>query len=65
MLPEEKFIKDYLKEHGIYSVPEIMAAYAKFKVVEELKNHIEHPTKPGYRRHDILNRIKEIENGKC
>jgi hypothetical protein len=26
-----------------------------------LKQHIEHPTKPGYRRHDVLNSIKEFQ----
>ena len=29
--------------------------------IEQLKQHIEHPTKPGYKRHDILNKIKELE----
>lgn len=29
--------------------------------IEQLKSHIEHPTKPGYRRHDILNKIAELE----
>jgi hypothetical protein len=29
--------------------------------IEQLKQHIEHPTKPGYRRHDILNKIKQLE----
>lgn len=26
-----------------------------------LKKYVEHPTKPGYKRHDILNKIKELE----
>ncbi len=26
--------------------------------IRELEDCIEHPTKPGYRRHDILNKIK-------
>lgn len=26
-----------------------------------LKRHIEHPNKPGYRRHDILEKIKLLE----
>jgi len=26
-----------------------------------LKEHIEHPTKPGYKRHDVLEKIKELE----
>ena len=29
--------------------------------IEQLKQHIEHPNKPGYKRHDILDKIKEIE----
>ncbi len=29
--------------------------------IDVLKNHIEHPTKPGYKRHDILNKIKELQ----
>ena len=39
-----------------------MKEYAKLCVIAELKDHIEHPNKPGYRRHDILNRIKELED---
>ena len=30
--------------------------------IEILQEHIEHPTKPGYRRHDILNKIKELKS---
>ena len=30
--------------------------------IEQLKEHIEHPNKPGYRRHDILEKIKLLEN---
>ena len=29
--------------------------------IEILKEHIEHPNKPGYKRHDILEKIKELE----
>lgn len=29
--------------------------------IEVLELHIEHPTKPGYRRHDILDRIKSLK----
>ena len=39
-----------------------MADFAKQCVIEELEKHIEHPTKPGYKRHDILNRLKELRN---
>lgn len=30
--------------------------------IELLKEFIEQPTKPGYKRHDILDRIKKLEN---
>lgn len=42
-------------------VEKAMEDYARFKVIEELQKHIEHPMKPGYRRHDIINRIKELK----
>lgn len=29
--------------------------------IEVLTLHTEHPTKPGYKRHDILNKIKELQ----
>jgi hypothetical protein len=29
--------------------------------IEQLTLHIEHPTKPGYKRHDILDAIKELK----
>lgn len=31
------------------------------KQIEILSQHIEHPTKPGYRRHDILDKIKNLK----
>jgi hypothetical protein len=30
--------------------------------IDILKEHIEHPTKPGYKRRDILGKIKELES---
>ncbi len=30
--------------------------------IDILKEHIEHPKKPGYKRHDILDKIKELES---
>jgi len=36
-------------------------SFIRLKVVEELGKHIEHPTKPGYRRLDIVARIKELK----
>ena len=44
------------------TVQKNLEEYAKLCVIAELKEHIEHPNKPGYRRHDILNRIKELED---
>jgi hypothetical protein len=29
--------------------------------IDVLNNHIEHPTKPGYKRYDVLNSIKKLE----
>lgn len=29
--------------------------------IQELEKHIEHPSKPGYRRHDILDKIKQYK----
>jgi hypothetical protein len=29
--------------------------------IEVLREHLEHPTKPGYRRSDIANRLRELE----
>ena len=29
--------------------------------IDLLKECVEHPTKPGYKRHDILNKIKNLE----
>ena len=29
--------------------------------IDLLKEFIEHPTKPGYKRHDVLDRIKKLE----
>jgi len=29
--------------------------------IKILESHIEHPTKPGYKRHDILLRIEELK----
>lgn len=30
--------------------------------IEVLKQHIEHPSKPGYKRHDILDKIKYLKS---
>lgn len=41
-----------------------MIEFAKLCVIAELKKHIEHPTKPGYKRSDIIARIKELERNR-
>lgn len=39
--------------------------YVKSKIIQVqidvLKRHIEHPNKPGYKRHDVLDSIKSLE----
>jgi hypothetical protein len=45
------------------NLSKIMEEYARIVVINELKKCIEHPRKPGYKRHDILDRIKELESG--
>lgn len=71
MITAEKFLleidqfskTDIKNKHSIdYAVKQKMIEFAKMSVIEELKKHIEHPTKPGYRRLDIVKRIKELEN---
>lgn len=36
--------------------------YSKEQVITILESFVEHPTKPGYKRKDILNFIKEFKN---
>jgi hypothetical protein len=48
-----------IKEEVFYKS---MNEFAKISIIEELKKHIEHPTKPGYKRQDIIDRIKELES---
>lgn len=43
------------------SIIDIMVMFSKRCIIEELKKHVEHPNKPGYKRKDILKRIKELE----
>jgi hypothetical protein len=61
-----KFIKDnedyYMEIDYNDTLSLAMREYAKLSIIEELKKHIEHPTKPGYKRLDIVKRIKELEN---
>ena len=44
------------------NVYQAMLEFANVCVIEELKELVEHPTKPGYKRLDILNRIKFLED---
>lgn len=61
--PEEMFEANPILPPGVErgACIAFMKVYAKHCVIEELKKHIVHPMKPGYRRHDIINRIKELE----
>jgi len=63
MLSPSEFIEEnYSNLHIDKSAAKfLMLEYAKLVVIEELEKHIEHPTKPGYKRHDIVNRIKELK----
>ena len=55
------FTEDEMKE------AEIAIENARFDksvtliLIKELEKHIEHPRKPGYKRHDILDRIDELK----
>lgn len=64
--PEELFKTEYSIMDNEY--PEMAShvrrkviEFAKLCVIEELEKHIEHPTKPGYKRQDIVKRIKELK----
>jgi len=43
-------------------VCEFAKEYAKLVSINELEKHVEHPTKPGYKRQDIVKRIKELKS---
>lgn len=50
---------------GIYknsknSIIDVMVMFSKQCTIEELEKLVEHPNKPGYKRSDILKRIKEL-----
>jgi ppGpp synthetase/RelA/SpoT-type nucleotidyltranferase len=46
--------------NDVYYLWEVLEAMKQYAILQ-LKQHIEHPTKPGYKRHDILEKIKELE----
>jgi hypothetical protein len=51
-----------LSEDLTFTIEENQTEKDKLRfAIEQLKQHIEHPTKPGYKRHDILIKIKELE----
>jgi len=72
----ENFIDGEIKEniisHHLRDITIIIyksganSKYAQAKIIQAqidiLNKHIEHPSKPGYKRHDILNKIKELKS---
>jgi len=44
----------------IYYATKIYMIYLQDQI-DILKEFVEHPTKPGYRRHDVLKKIHELE----
>ena len=42
-------------------VCEFAKEFGRLSAIDELEKHVVHPKKPGYRRHDILNKIKELK----
>lgn len=47
----------------VFSTEKKAATYSTEEVVSLLESLIEHPTKPGYKRHDVISKIHEIKNG--
>jgi hypothetical protein len=64
MSPEELFTQEtgMVPDHNHDYIIDLMKKFAKQEVITELEKHIVHPMKPGYRRHDILNKIKQLKN---
>jgi len=72
-IPLEPPTGDFIMKHArgvagvdgqYYHYVEVCSLIRRAKIeakIEELKKHIEHPTKPGYRRHDIMDKIKELK----
>jgi len=60
-----KFIKEYCDTtDGLinpFDAAEAMSEFSRLKCIEELTKYIEDPSKPGYKRSDIVDRIKELE----
>ena len=61
--PKEFIDKNYPNQPiDEFSIGFIMDEYAKLWVIEELEKCVEHPSKPGYKRHDIIKRLKELKS---
>jgi hypothetical protein len=68
MTPEEILDKVYQEMKSAWALPSVDPRWRKVALkamkefaISQLQQHIEHPTKPGYKRHDILEKIKELE----
>ncbi len=51
---------DTHEDSQIEYTKEAMIKFARLQVIAELKQHVEHPTKPGYKRSDIVARLNEL-----
>ena len=51
-----------ISRNGEEQTYKAMMEFARVFAIEQLKKHVEHPTKPGYKRNDVINHIKELEN---
>lgn len=63
LLTAEEFIEQHIPNTCIV-LPEWLVAFAQQQIMAELEKHIEHPGKPGYKRSDIIARIKELKQQK-
>jgi len=58
----EKFREDWKRVTGkILGVENNLMELKKKWQIEVLEQHIEHPTKPGYKRSDIIEHIKQLK----
>ena len=44
-----------------FDAAETMIEFSRLNSIKELTKYIESSTKPGYKRHDIVNRIEELK----
>lgn len=73
-IPLEPPTGDFIMKHAkgvagvdgqYYHYAEVCSLIRRAKIeakIEELEKHVEHPRKPGYRRHDIIDKIKELKS---